>query len=1168
MRLRRLDLTRYGKFTDHVLDLGEAPATGPDLQIVYGANEAGKSTVLDAYLSLLFGIAHQTRYGFLHPDALRIGGSIASGGRSLELVRTKGRTNDLRGADDQPLPPGTLDPILGGMTRDVYQHMFSLNDRTLTDGGREILESRGELGAMLFAATSGLSEISAALNATRAVAETLHKPRARSTRLRTLLDRLTELKAEQQAIDVQADRFERLRSAVDSTRIAHETAFATRQRLVNEHALADRLRRALPVAARYRAHAAERAQMPERPPPPPGWVEAANTLISDEASLTSRLRDVRETLERLRLRRDELPVNQTLLNAAAVIEALDAPRGRERAAQDDLPKRLNELDELKAAIGHVLTSLGPAVGASGLADPSSLILPTPVVAEIERCMDQHAVLLAALEKADEEMRHAKLKLEQDSARVRRDATVDVTLEPGDVWRIEEVLQRITDEAPQREYARVARAVEEQQAKLDGLLDGLRPFRGSREQLRDMAAPTTTTVTRWGETLMAAEAEVLRAAQRLTETQEAIAAADARAQSLLATAALVDETSLRTRTADRQASWSALLAGLEKGGAGWDWRAAAEQYSKQAEAEVEAFRHNLRHAGAFGQWQATAVTLAEARAAEPVRAATHFAAVGRRDAVIAEINDALIACGLPSGMPADAFAAWLGRRLNVLAEYASLDALSADKDRLDEVVREVRTAIVGMLRAHDAVPAEPGFTALRDAARRLLAAHAEATRRREAADKQLASLAENLTARSAQHAAAADRLSAWQQHWRAAVAGTWLANIGGLPPPASVKAALAALSRLAPLLQAHAELHHRIARMQEDQAAFRAFVDAAHATAQQTPGSDDPLPASDALQARLQAERQQLTLRTTVEDELARAEAASHVLSLELAELSHRRAGMFAHYGVTTAEDLRTALDEARRQAELGTRLTDAAADLLMLTGAASLEAALDALVDQDADSLTAQVERLEADIAVADAAVQHSNHARLSAEQAYRDVGGDDRVARIMEQRRTVELELEDAVHSYLRLKIGVEAVDAALKSYRDRHRSGMIEDASRRFRHMTGGSFTDLRTQASGKGEILVGIRAGGGSLETEKMSQGTRDQLFLALRMAGYAEFARTREPLPFVADDIMETFDDDRAAATFRMLADVATEGQVIYLTHHRHLCDIARDVCASGVRVVEL
>lgn len=56
MRLRRLDLTRYGCFTDFRVDFGERVPSVPDLHVIYGANESGKSTLLAAFLDLLYKI--------------------------------------------------------------------------------------------------------------------------------------------------------------------------------------------------------------------------------------------------------------------------------------------------------------------------------------------------------------------------------------------------------------------------------------------------------------------------------------------------------------------------------------------------------------------------------------------------------------------------------------------------------------------------------------------------------------------------------------------------------------------------------------------------------------------------------------------------------------------------------------------------------------------------------------------------------------------------------------------------------------------------------------------------------------------------------------------------------------------------------------------------------
>jgi uncharacterized protein YhaN len=88
------------------------------------------------------------------------------------------------------------------------------------------------------------------------------------------------------------------------------------------------------------------------------------------------------------------------------------------------------------------------------------------------------------------------------------------------------------------------------------------------------------------------------------------------------------------------------------------------------------------------------------------------------------------------------------------------------------------------------------------------------------------------------------------------------------------------------------------------------------------------------------------------------------------------------------------------------------------------------------------------------------------------------------------------------------------------------------------------------------VGVRSGGGNIVTvEWMSDGTADQLYLALRLAGLDTYLNNNEPLPLIVDDILIMFDDDRAAATLQVLAELSHKTQVIFFTHHRHLVELA-------------
>ena len=123
MRLRRLNLLRYGHFTDHSFEL---PVGNIDFHIVFGPNEAGKSTALSAIEDLLFGVPTQSPYNFLHDySSMRIGAVLENGKESLEVVRRKGSKDTLLSTDDLPLPRGesALRSFLAGADRSFFERM-------------------------------------------------------------------------------------------------------------------------------------------------------------------------------------------------------------------------------------------------------------------------------------------------------------------------------------------------------------------------------------------------------------------------------------------------------------------------------------------------------------------------------------------------------------------------------------------------------------------------------------------------------------------------------------------------------------------------------------------------------------------------------------------------------------------------------------------------------------------------------------------------------------------------------------------------------------------------------------------------------------------------------------------------------------------------------------
>ena len=89
MKLLNLSLSAVGPFTGLELDLS---AGQEGLHLIYGSNEAGKSSALRAVSHLLFGFPHLSADNFVHSnDQLRVGGKLRhSDGTELEIIRRRG----------------------------------------------------------------------------------------------------------------------------------------------------------------------------------------------------------------------------------------------------------------------------------------------------------------------------------------------------------------------------------------------------------------------------------------------------------------------------------------------------------------------------------------------------------------------------------------------------------------------------------------------------------------------------------------------------------------------------------------------------------------------------------------------------------------------------------------------------------------------------------------------------------------------------------------------------------------------------------------------------------------------------------------------------------------------------------------------------------------------
>jgi uncharacterized protein YhaN len=158
---------------------------------------------------------------------------------------------------------------------------------------------------------------------------------------------------------------------------------------------------------------------------------------------------------------------------------------------------------------------------------------------------------------------------------------------------------------------------------------------------------------------------------------------------------------------------------------------------------------------------------------------------------------------------------------------------------------------------------------------------------------------------------------------------------------------------------------------------------------------------------------------------------------------------------------------------------------------------------------------------------------------------------------------LAGEVEQYVRLKTASFVLRKAVERYRDRNQGPVLEAAGRLFAQLTCGSFAALRVENQDGTSAPVGVRSTGQTVPLSGMSDGSLDQLYLALRIASLEHYFAAHEPAPFIVDDVLLNFDDARASAALAALNTLSAKTQIIFFTHHRRLVELAETFTQATV-----
>jgi uncharacterized protein YhaN len=175
--------------------------------------------------------------------------------------------------------------------------------------------------------------------------------------------------------------------------------------------------------------------------------------------------------------------------------------------------------------------------------------------------------------------------------------------------------------------------------------------------------------------------------------------------------------------------------------------------------------------------------------------------------------------------------------------------------------------------------------------------------------------------------------------------------------------------------------------------------------------------------------------------------------------------------------------------------------------------------------------------------------------------------AGLAQDARQALAEAQAAAERYARLHLARTLLKAGIERLRQDQQGPMLRRATAHFALLTGGRYRRLVTDEEQDPPVLRALREDGTACPMDQLSEGARDQLYLALRVAALEIGAEAAEPLPFVADDLLASFDETRARAALELLAGLGTRVQVILFTHHAHVAELAAGLPGAAVLRLE-
>lgn len=266
------------------------------------------------------------------------------------------------------------------------------------------------------------------------------------------------------------------------------------------------------------------------------------------------------------------------------------------------------------------------------------------------------------------------------------------------------------------------------------------------------------------------------------------------------------------------------------------------------------------------------------------------------------------------------------------------------------------------------------------------------------------------------------------------------------------------------------------------------------------------------------------------------------------------------------------VERTQLHAEAAAALKEPASQLRARHPAATLEELANEFTSRNREQLAVELRTAEDALELAEDSVTEAQENAIEAKRRLDELTAQTGAEALEQEISQAHAHVVDLVEDFAIYRLMHHLLTQELRSYLEAHQNPVLERAGSFLMRLTSGRYTSLRSEGDGSERSLVIVGSDDSDYSPSALSEGTASQLYLALCLAGVLEVQNERrqaghERIPIMLDDVLMTFDDERAAYALDLMAEIGEEQQIVLFTHHDAVRQLANSK-GKSVTVVGL